>query len=354
MRWLAVILLLVAGLLTGMYFWRPWVSDARDQQPRVARTLRPQYRKLSTSISATGILRLRSGAEVRVGAQLSGIVTKLNVTVGSRVHKNDVIAEIDSRGLNARIDQAKAQVNYDAVAVEKTHQDLARSRALLAEGLIPRQQTEDLEEDLRIAEAKLEKSKEDLAVVQSDLPYVEVRAPISGTVSSISTQQGETVAASFAAPTFVTILADDALELVAMVDETDVGNVKPGNPVRFTVETFPDREYMGRVVRIAPAGTIISGVVNYEVGIQISSNTGLKPDMTANVTITTAQRRALVVPTAAIHRSGDQRFVYVSKDGALKRQSVIAGSVDGIFTEVRRGLSENDLLALLEAGPAQR
>ena len=349
MRWLTAVLIL-GGLALGAYFWRPWVSAARSPQRRVIRTLRPEYRNVATTVSATGTLRLRSGAEVRVGAQLSGIVTELNVAVGSHVEKDEIIAKIEARGLQSRINQAQAQVNCDAITWEKAQRSLARSRALLQEGLIPRQQTEDLEEDVRSTEAKLEKSKQDLAVVSADLPYTEVRAPIRGTVSSISTRQGETVAASFAAPTFVTVLEDNALELIAMVDETDIGNVKRGDPVRFTVETFPDREYSGRVLRIAPAGTLISGVVNYEVGIQIAGKPSLKPDMTANVTITTAQRRALVVPNDALQREGERRLVYLSGNGGLQRRSVVPGNTEGGFTEIRRGLSESDLVALVEGG----
>ncbi len=349
MRWLFVLLLLGAAT-AGAYFWKPWAKKD-NQSPRAVEVMKPEFRKIATTVSATGTLRLRSGAEVRVGAQLSGIVTKLNVTVGSHVSKEEVIAVIDSRGLSAKIEQAKAQIDYDNVAVEKLRRDLARSKALLDAGLIARQQTEDMEEDLRSAEAKLEKSRQDLAVVESDLPYAEVRAPIAGTIASISTQQGETVAASFAAPTFVTILEDDALELIAMVDETDIGAVKPGDPVNFTVETFSDKTYNGCVARIAPAGTIISGVVNYEVAVRIEGAEGLKPDMTANVTITTAQRNALVIPTSAIQREGERRFVYVSRNTGLLKRLVVPGSASGSFTEIRKGLSDTDSVALIQTAP---
>jgi RND family efflux transporter MFP subunit len=244
-------------------------------------------------VTATGTLRLQTGAEVRVGAQISGIVTKLCVTVGSHIHKGETIAEIDSRGLNARIAQARSQIEVDQAALEKAEGDLARSRALSEQGLIARQQTEDLEEDLKSAQARIKKSQSDLAVIESDLPYLTIRAPITGTVSAVLTQQGETVAASFNAPNFVTLIADNALELVAMVDETDIANVRPSEPVVFTTETYPTREFRGVVERVAPKATILSGVVNYEVGIAIRSGlSALKPDMTANVTIETAARRA--------------------------------------------------------------
>jgi HlyD family secretion protein len=222
---------------------------------------------------------------------------------------------------------------------------------LLDERLIPRQQTEDLEDDLKSAQARLDKSRTDLTVVESDLPYLTIRSPIAGTVASVSTQQGETVAASFNAPTFVTIIEDNALELVAMVDETDIANVRPSNQVLFSTETYPAREFHGAVERIAPKATVVSGVVNYEVGIRIRSGSGeLKPDMTANVTIETAQRRALMIPAEAVHKDGgkdgEQRFVYLAGSRAPQKREVAVGQRAGTWIEVKKGLSAGDQVYL--------
>ncbi len=350
MRW-SLALVLLAALGVGLYWWKPWRAQP-PANPVVQRTVKPQERNVATTVLATGSVRGRTGAEVRVGAELSGLVTRLNVVVGSPVEAGQVIAEISPRGLQQRIAQARAQVALDASALDKAKLDLHRSEELSNAGLIAPQQTQDLEADERQAQARLAKSQADLTVVESDLPYTQVRAPISGTISSIATEQGETVAASFASPTFATILEREAQELIAMVDETDIGNVKPGNAVAFTVDTYPDREYHGHVIRIAPAGTILSGVVNYEVGIHIDSCAGLKPDMTANVSITTAKRQALFVPTSAIEQNGTEPFVYLRRQGGLVKQQVVLGSADGALVEVRRGLSERDSVALTK--PAQR
>jgi macrolide-specific efflux system membrane fusion protein len=307
----------------------------------------PQTRKIKTTVTAAGTMRLRTGAEVRVGAQISGIVTRLYVTVGSHIEKDAVIAEIDSRGLSARIAQAKAQIEVDQSTVDKIERDLSRSRALFNERLVPRQQTEDLEADLRSAEAKLGKSRSDLAVVESDLPYLTVRAPMTGTVASVSTQQGETVAAFFSAPSFVTLIEDGALELVAMVDETDIANVRPLDSAVFTTETYPSREFRGVVDRVAPKASIVSGVVNYEVGIRIRTGLPLlKPDMTANVNIETAERSALMIPADAVHREGDRRFVYVSRPGGPEMREIGLGQRDGGWIEVTRALSAGDRVLL--------
>jgi HlyD family secretion protein len=284
--WLAV-LGMCAAAAAGVAFYR----QAKGREPAVAE--KPMAVSAApppavSTVTATGTIRVRAGAEVRVGAEISGIVAKLNVAVGAHVEKGEPLAEIESRGLKARISQARSQIDIDQAAVTKIEREIGRTRQLLDAGLIPRQQAEDLEDDQRSAQARLAKSRSDLLVVESDLPYLIIHAPISGTVASVGMQQGETVAASFNAPTFVTIIEDHALELVAMVDETDIANVRPSNLVVFTTETYPAREFQGAVDQIAPKATVVSGVVNYEVTIRIHNGMALlKPDMTANVTIKT-------------------------------------------------------------------
>jgi macrolide-specific efflux system membrane fusion protein len=188
-------------------------------------------------------------------------------------------------------------------------------------------------------------------LVSVDLGYVAIRAPISGIVASVSTQEGETVAAAFTAPTFVTIIGDNSLQLVAMVDETDIANVKVGNPVRFTVDSYPARDFPGIVESIAPKATPVSGVVNYEVTINIRKDAQLlKPDMTANVSIRTAQHRALLLPAPAVQRDAEQSFVYVLGRNGPDRRPVVAGTKEAGMIEIKRGISQSDEVLLLPAG----
>ena len=277
------------------------------------------------------------------GSQLSGIVEEINVTVGSKIERGDVIARIDSRGLEAQLAQARAQVSVLEQEVQRAEVELARVQQLDIEQLVARTDVEDRTLDLADARARLEKVRRDSAVVETDLAYAVIRAPISGTVASVSIRRGETVAASFSTPTFVTIIDDDALELVAMVDETDIGNVDVANSAVFTVEAYPSLEFEGHVKQIAPKGTIISGVVNYQVMIGIDSPADvLKPDMTANVSVRTAEREALVLPTQAVQRDGFERFVYIEQDGELARRAVVVGTRDAGLTEIRRGITPAD------------
>lgn len=315
----------------------------------------PELRRIDSTVTTSGTIRIRSGAEVRVGSQVSGIVKKLNVTVGSRIQRGNIIAEIDPQTLMARLQQTRAQLEMDRIALAKTQRDLARGRQLFDSGLIPSQQIEDLEWQVKSAQAKVDKSRSDSEAAQVDLSYTVIRAPISGIVASVSTQEGETVAASFAAPTFVTIVEDNALELLALVDETDIAGVKPGDPVSFTVEAYPSRELAGTVKRIDPTATIISGVVNYPVIASIQKGIRLlKPDMTANISIRTAEHQALILPNAAIQRDGEERFVYVTRNDKQVKQRVTIGTRDGSISEIKKGLSVNDHVIVNSASGSQK
>jgi macrolide-specific efflux system membrane fusion protein len=342
----------VAATLGGLpaLLWRAQLPQASA----VPASVLPQRRMLSATVTTNGTVRLKSGAQVRVGSQVSGVVKKLNVTVGSRIRRGEVIAEIDPSSLAAKVAQAKAQVAVDEVARAKAQRDLERLQRLAEQNLVPQQQMEDLAWQVKGATARLTKSNSDLAAAQVDLSYTVVRAPISGTVASVSTQQGETVAASLNAPTFVTIIEDGALELVAMVDETDIADVRPGNAMRYTVEAQPAQELAATVRRIDPTASILSGVVNYPVVGTIEGDIGLlRPDMTANITIVTGQRAALFIPALAVGREGGRNVVYLAPRGvqdAPVKRAVRTGVRQGTQVEVTFGLGP--LERILAAAPA--
>ncbi|MGH9519362.1 MAG: efflux RND transporter periplasmic adaptor subunit, partial [Terriglobales bacterium] len=295
--WAVMALLLIATAGTAAWWqWRrpapvaAWVPTAWAQ---------PQWRQLNTTVTTSGTVRLRTGAQVRVGSQVSGIVSQLNVSVGSQIRAGDIIARIDPAPLQAKVDEAQAQLTAAQIALGKAELDRQRALSLLNGGLIPRQQFQDLDWQYRSASAQVTSAQTALAAAKVELGYAVIRAPISGVVASVSTQEGETVAAAFASPTFVTIVQARDLELDGLVDETDIGNVRSGDPVSFTVETFPDRILRATVERIEPTAAIISGVVNYSVIARLQRIPFfLRPDMTANLTIQTGTYRALMVPDA--------------------------------------------------------
>jgi len=338
--WVAISLVVVGSAATGVYIVR-----GRENQPSTAnwRVVHPEQRKIHSLVNATGTVRLRVGSEVRVGSQLSGIVKRLHVTVGSHVRSGDVIAEIDDRTIQARLADANAQVALDSASLERSRVDFERAERLATQGLVPLQQRQDLELAYHEAQARLEKSMRARDLVAVDLGYVPIRAPITGTIASVSTQEGETVAASFASPTFVTIIADHALQLVGMVDETDIAHVRPGNAVTFTVDAYPARDFPGRVESIAPKATIVSGVVNYEVTIRITESAELlKPDMTANLSIQIAETDALWLPATALERDAEGAFVYVAGKNATERRRIVTGSKENTMIEIKKGLLASD------------
>lgn len=350
-------LVAAVAIAGGAYWSLNRIADDDAAEP-TTRFTTPERRTIASTVLATGIIRLHVGAEVRVGSQLSGIVEELNVTVGSKIKQGDVIARIDSRGLLARLAQAQAQAAVLEQEVRRAEVELERAKQLGVERLVAATDIEDRTLDLADVQARLEKARRDAAVVETDLDYAVIRAPIAGIVASVATQKGETVAAAFNTPTFATIIAEDALELIAMVDETDIGTVDAANPVQFTIEAYPAREFEGRVKQIAPKGTIISGVVNFEVMITIDSPAKvLKPDMTANVSIRTAEREAWVLPSKAVQRDGFDRFVFIDEDGELVKRSVTVGTREAGFTEIRQGLGPDDRVAIGapgETGEANR
>jgi RND family efflux transporter MFP subunit len=347
-RLLWVVMLCLTVAVATSAWWNLRRNATAETSASQVTWITPEVRNISTEVTATGTVKLKTGAEVRVGSQLSGIVRRLNVTVGSRVTRGEVIAEIDSRPLTAKIDQARTQLAQTNVSLAKARTDYARSQKLFEAGLIPSQQHDDAKAALDAAAAAVNAAESSLTAAQVDLAYVEVRAPISGTVASIATQQGETVAASFATPTFMTIIQQGALEVVALVDEADIGNVRPGERVAFTTETYPDHEFTGAVTRIAPVATILSGVVNYEVAVSIERDIAmLKPDMTANVNIRTAEHRALLVPAKSVRKEGGQSYVYVrSASGASAKRTVVVASRIADQAEIARGLAPGEKVEL--------
>ena len=344
------LLVVVAGGIASFY----GISRANNKPAaEKERVVHPERRKIGAVVNATGVVRLRVGSEVRVGSQLSGIVEKLNVTVGAHVEEGEVIAELDDRMTEARIADSAAQAELDRASMERARVSYERARVLGSKKVIAAQEEEDLRLALAEAKARYEKSLRACELVKVDLNYINIRAPIGGTVASISTQKGETVAAAFTAPTFVTIIADHALQLVAMVDENDIATIQPNNSVTFTVDAFPARDFPGAVESIAPKATIVSGVVNYEVTIAIREDADLlKPDMTANVSIQTAQHDALLLPAAAVRQEGDQTFVYVAAKNGRERRAVAVGGKENGMIEIKKGIGPDDMVLLPASGGA--
>ena len=183
------------------------------------------------------------------------------------------------------------------------------------------------------------------------LTYASITAPIDGIVAFVSTQEGETVVASLNAPTFVNLIDLRKLEVTVFVDETDIGRIKVGQRAKFTVDTFADQFFEGKVREIHPKAVIKDNVVNYEVILDIEEKkvAKLRPEMTANVVITTGTRKkVLTLPKEAIKRKGKKTFIVMKSGGGLEDKSVELGWRDGGKIEVISGLNDGDEVGILD------
>jgi HlyD family secretion protein len=300
-------------------------------------------RDFTPRVIAQGSVRLQAGARIEVGARISGVVEQLAVRQGSRVRRNDVIARLDARELTARVETAQARVDELDAAATQASVDVARLGILVRAGGATPQELGAAETARSMARARLAGAVADRDLASIQLGYTTIRAPIDGVVASVTTHEGETVAASLSAPTFVTLVAPTRLECVAAVDETDIAQVHVADAATFTVDGYPGREFSGRVDRIAPDASVIGGVVDYEVTIRLIGNVdGLKPQMTANVSLEGAHRSGLVIPTAALRQGSQDTYVWRRRGGRIERIPIRPGARQTDLTQILAGLTRGD------------
>jgi len=247
-----------AALLWGRVAWTK--TDRDTDRAQVVRVVR---RDIGQVVKATGIIKPRVGAEVRVGSRISGVVKRLHVRIGDPVKKGQLLAELDDRDFVARRDEAAAALQQADVNLSYAKIDLARKRELIAVNVLARSELDAADRAAAVADKQLTAAQASLDYAATQLAYTRVTAPIAGVVASVSTQEGETVAANFAAPTFVTLIDLSRLEVWAYVDETDIGRIRIGRTARFTVDTYGDDEFEGHVTAVYPKAEIRDNVVNY-------------------------------------------------------------------------------------------
>jgi RND family efflux transporter MFP subunit len=279
------------------------------------------------------------------------------VTTGDLVDAGDLLAELDPVEFQTQVERAEAarataqaDRRYADAELERVTQ-LRSSDAATAV---------DLAQALRVAETARAREREADAILEAariQLDHTRIRAPIRGVVASVSTQEGETVAASFAAPTFVTIVDLHRLEVQAYVDETDIGRIEVGQPARFRVDTWPDEYMEGRVTAIRPTAEVRDNVVNYVTLIRIEDDHDrvLRPEMTATIDIQMDGRTDVTaIPNAALRRDGGGTWVLVPAGEGVERRNVTVGFRGTAFTEVLSGLEagERVVTGLASACPA--
>jgi HlyD family secretion protein len=306
-------------------------------------------RSLSSTVLATGIIKPKVGAEVRVGSRVSGTVKQLNAHVGDIVKRGDLLARLDDVELTALYNQVAANLDNATTVLKYAKIEKERQETLLAANVSSRQACDQAVREYDIARAQVAQMTAMLAYAKVQLDYTKIVAPIDGAVASVSTQEGETVAAQFAAPTFLTIIDLKRLEVRAYVDETDISKVAEGQKAEFTVDTYAGTTFEGVVKAIYPKAELIDNVVNYVVIIDISDRKGkiLRPEMTTTVNILNESLDGVVaIPNKAIaHNNGDD-FVYVLNAGKPEERKVTVGAKTKSLTQIMSGLQENEIVIL--------
>jgi RND family efflux transporter MFP subunit len=344
----------IGTLAMAVVIWGRTAASRTEDQFRDAQVVRVSRRDVGTAVKATGIIKPMIGAEVRVGSRVSGVVRRLLVRVGDTVAQGQLLAELDARDLEARGREAAAALELSQANVRYAETDLRRKRELRADLVLAQSELDLAEQAFAVAEQRRAQAQATLAYATTQLDYARIVAPMAGVVASVTTQEGETVAASFAAPTFVTLVDLSRLEVRAYVDETDIGRIRRGQKGRFTVDTYPDHDFEGSVTAVYPQAEIRDNVVNYVTVLRFEATRDrpLRPEMTTTVRILLdTHERVLAVPTRAVRREGDRQFVWSRQGVSLERRWVTTGAKDDSYWEITDGLREGDEVSVGETKP---
>ncbi len=309
-----------------------------------------------TSVTATGTIE--PVTSVAVGTQVSGIVSRLYVDYNSIVKAGDVIAELDRTNLTSELKSARANLTsaQSELDYQKTNHD--RYKTLYDKGLISANEYEQARLSYIRAQQTVNTQKENVKKAETNLGYATITSPIDGVVLSKEVEEGQTVASSFNTPTLFTIAKDlTDMRVIADVDEADIGDVKEGQRVSFTVDAYPEDVFQGSVTQVRQQATTESNVVTYEVVISApNGDLKLKPGLTANVTIYTLELKdVLAVPNKALRFNPNEAMlnpgetianvesrtkVWKKEGPELKAIAVETGTTNGTLTEITKGLKE--------------
>ena len=348
--WLALLALLVIGILIWLFTGKKEKHTVTFETEKVVTT------NIQNSITATGTID--PVTSVTVGTQVSGIVAHLYVDYNSVVRKGQVIAELDKTNLISELNTAKANLNSVQSSLNYQSANFNRYKTLYEKGLVSADDFENARLAYQQANQQVAQARETVKRAQTNLGYATITSPIDGVVLSKSVEEGQTVAASFSTPELFTIAQDlTNMQVIADIDEADIGGVKTGQRVTFTVDAFPDDTFQGSVKQVRQQATTESNVVTYEVVISAPNNSlKLKPGLTANVTIFTLEKNnvlavpakalrftpnaALLTPDQVIEDCQGDFKVWTREGNTFKAHKVSTGITNGVLTEILSGVTE--------------
>jgi HlyD family secretion protein len=344
-------LLIIAGIIAT-------VANKGKNEVINFQTTQVEPGDISTTITATGTIE--PVKTVDVGTQVSGIVKRLYVDYNSVVRRGQVIAELDRTNLLSDLTSAQAHLRTAQIELDYQKKNYARFAELKQKDLVSLSEYDIALENYRKAQESVRIAEQDVARAKTNLGYATVYSPIDGVVISKSVEEGQTVASSFSTPSICRIAKDlTDMQCIAKVDEADIGEVREGQRVTFTVDAYPDDVFSGSVKQVRQNPVTTNNVVTYEVVISApNADLKLKPGLTANITIYTLERSGVKsVPTAALRFTPEASVFgnkYVIKDttaehklwtlkgNVLTAHKVEVGVTDGIRSEIISGMEEGD------------
>jgi len=334
-----------------------WLLSGGKKQETVSfETAKVERQRISTSITATGTIE--PVTSVTVGTQVSGIVAHLYVDYNSIVKKGQIIAELDKTNLTSELNTARANLASAQSTLNYQQANFKRYQTLFDKGLVSADDYENAKLNYEKAHEAVKTSQQSVNKAETNLGYATITSPIDGVVLSKSVEEGQTVAASFSTPELFSIAQDlTDMRVIADIDEADIGGVKEGQRVTFTVDAFPDDRFEGQVTQVRQQATTSSNVVTYEVVISApNKDLKLKPGLTANVTIFTLEKNnVLAAPSKALRfipnealLTKEQKIedcegvtkVWTLEGNIFKAHAVEVGTTNGMLTEIVNGISE--------------
>ena len=334
-----------------------WLLSGSKKEEEIAfETAKVAPANIQNSITATGTIE--PVTSVTVGTQVSGIVNKLYVDYNSVVKKGQVIAELDKTNLISELKTAQANLTSAQSTLNYQAENFKRYATLYKKGLVSADDYENAQLTYKQAKEQVASAQETVRKAQTNLGYATITSPIDGIVLSKSVEEGQTVAASFSTPELFTIAKDlTNMQVVADIDEADIGDVADGERVTFTVDAYPDDLFKGVVKQVRQEATTTNNVVTYEVVISApNTDLKLKPGLTANVTIYTAERKGVLsVPSKALRFTptketmGNKKIVdteaknkvwTLENNNTLRAHAVNIGMTDGTHTQILSGISQ--------------
>jgi len=318
-------------------------------------TAKVETGKIQTSITATGTIE--PVTSVTVGTQVSGIVSHLYVDYNSVVKKGQVIAELDRTNLISELNTAKANLTSAQSTANYELSNYNRYKTLYDKGLVSADEFESAQLSYMKAKEQVNTSRESVRKAETNLGYATITSPIDGVILSKAVEEGQTVAASFNTPELFVIAQDlTDMRVIADIDEADIGGVKEGQRVSFTVDAFPDDTFEGHVTQVRQEATTESNVVTYEVVISApNADLKLKPGLTANVTIFTLEKENVLtvpskalrfIPNEALLKKGESiedcegmHKLWTKEGGVFKAHKVETGTTNGVLTEIVSGIA---------------